>query len=123
MLICALGASKADEVRIVDGRAYNIKRSTNWHAVDCTVEEVGTNIVFAKEYRQKRERINSIGYPQYRYYRVYTGGQVAIRNKTADIGDDLSVVAMRVGTTNHNGTAWKLYDVGTKPRPTRNKPP
>lgn len=124
LLIFALGVNnKADEIRIVDGRAYNIKRSTNWHGIACTVSEVHTNIVFANEYRNRRQRINTFGIPQYRYFREYTGGILMLRNKPADIGDDLEIIAMRVGSTNYNGKVWKLYDVGTKPNPTRNKRP
>jgi hypothetical protein len=110
LLLLAFALVPLEEIRVVDGRAYKVRHSTNWHSISCTVTEAGTNIVFAREYRT---RIEPVGLNRYRRVREYTGGLIALRNKSGDAGDDIENLAMRVGSTNYNGAVWKLYDIGT----------
>jgi len=97
------------EIRISNGRAYDIQKSTNWVRVRGPVWTVGTNYVGISNLLSRVNKDGPRLDPQFIYHRIL----IFNFPERPLISERVSCVAMKIGVTNANGEPIELWDYGT----------
>lgn len=117
------------DFRRVKGQLYNRRRSILWQQISGEVLRKRHGLIVVRTYREKQRVISggnlsglqtigedSPGRVATESYKDY-GGRIAITNapkfKNVAVDQNISVIAMKVGTANSEGVTFELWDCGT----------